>query len=287
MKKVYIILALVLTVLFSVDVYGAGCPTLTMSSLTSKEVSAIRSACKDINRELYEKRKKTGITTDEMQMLTCSKDESSPNTEGYMIENIELNITLYNGLNQKEKEGTMEIMLNGVENSDLSQINKSRLYNFISNGDEATSQLFRQLSADVGADYAGVYHWLRKFWRPLNIVLGCMVWFMFLALGIVIAMDIAYITLPMFQLWVETGIARDEAAEKKKRVHLSVSEEARFAVKQAESTSGSGYREPLGTYFGLKTKQLMALAVCILYLISGDIYKVIGSGIDMFIGFVK
>lgn len=48
MKKVYIILALVLTVLFSVDVYGAGCPTLTMSSLTSKEVSAIRSTCKDI-----------------------------------------------------------------------------------------------------------------------------------------------------------------------------------------------------------------------------------------------
>ena len=58
MKKVYIILALVLTVLFSVDVYGAGCPTLTMSSLTSKEVSAIKSTCKDINRELYEKAKK-------------------------------------------------------------------------------------------------------------------------------------------------------------------------------------------------------------------------------------
>lgn len=285
MKKIYPILTLILLLFFSVDVYGAGSPTLTMSSLTSREVSIIRTTCKDINKAVYEKGRKTGIKDPDIQILTSSKDENSPNGEGTLIENVEFNVSVYNKLKQSEKEEVMEIVLIGIENSDLSQMNRTRLYNFISNSDEATSNLVRQLSDDVRADYVRAYSSMDWLWRPLSVILGCMAITLFVSLGLLISLDIAYITIPMFQLWIEAGNGEDE--EKDRKVHLRVSAEARYAVRTAESSSGSRFREPMGIYFKLKIKQFMIIAICILYLVSGDIYALIGTVIDMFSEIIK
>lgn len=253
---------------------NTGNSIMTMSSVTNKEVSALQRLCEKVNSDVTASADKTGVR--DAYMLQCrSNGNSNINTNNQMWD-VAFNIVYYNKLDQLEKQETMSIILSNIDNSSLSQMGKTKIYNFISNSDTTTSNLVRQLSEDVRADYASAYNSFRPFTGVIGWVLGVLVMGIFIMLGLTIAIDIAYIVIPLFQNFVSS----QNNGQKPKYV----SSEAWNAVKTAEQSIGNNYKEPLSTYFGTKTKQFLAIGLCLLYLVSGQIYNLLAMIIDSFQG---
>lgn len=250
-----------------------GNPIMTMSSVTNKEVSALQTLCDKTNRDVLED-KDTGVV--DANMLQCKSNVNSEINTNNQIYDVCFNAVYYNKLEQLEKQETMSIILSNIDNSSLSQMGKTKVYNFISNSDKTTSNLVRQLSDDVKADYASAYDSFKPFTGVIGWILGCLVLLIFVILGITITVDIAYIVIPIFQNFVSS---QNEGQKPK-----YVSAEAWNAVKTAEQSIGNNYKEPLSTYLGTKTKQFLAIGLCLLYLVSGQIYNVIATIIDSFQG---
>lgn len=106
-------------------------------------------------------------------------------------------------------------------------------------------------------------------------------------LGIVIVCDIAYITLPPVRLFVadekEKGSGIGKASSK------IISHDAIYAVTTVEeqSSNDGAPKQALGIYFKRRVIMLIILGICLLYLVSGQIYTFVGYILDMLSGFVS
>lgn len=190
------------------------------------------------------------------------------------VANITINMTEYNKLGNKAKQDLMQVALDTTYNSNVSKTNRNKIYNALCKQDEPTSALVRQLSEDVNADFAGAYKYFKPFSGPLGVVLGLLTLTIFVILGLTLVIDIAFITLP----FVQSLLLNTDGKAK------FVSIEAVNAVKEQESKSGSEYVNPMGIYLKSKTKQYIAIFICILYLMSGKIFSLLARFMDYFSG---
>ena len=197
---------------------------------------------------------------------------AKPNTSNDYID-ISINNNVYSKLQQVDKQEFMSICLNEVQNSDISNINKTKIYNFFVNSDPSIAGLVRQLSSDVRVDMPSAYALFKPFSGPLGILLGCITIVIFALLGISIVVDIAFITIPGVQ-WILTKPAKDGGRP------MWISLEAWDSVKVAETAHISA----LGVFFKKKTGQIMILSICILYLVSGNIFALVARIVDYFQG---
>lgn len=252
---------------FFSSVECASNPVLTISGVTSGEKTKIEKTMNDCNTDIKSS-EDSGIGAIDVIKTTSDKDGSN-----YIV-NIEFDMSAYNNLGQASKQEVMRIILVNVEASSMSQMSRSKIYNFISNNDKSTSSLVRQLSNDVTADFASAYSSFKPFSGVIGWILGLITLAIFIMLGLTIVVDIAYIVIPIFQNFL--------SSESDKAKPKYVSSEAWNSVKGAEE--GTTFKEPLGIYFKLKTKQFLALGICVLYLVSGQIYNVIARIIDSFSG---
>lgn len=190
------------------------------------------------------------------------------------VANITINMIEYNKLGNKAKQDLMQVALDTTYNSNVSKTNRNKIYNALCKQDEPTSALVRQLSEDVNADFAGAYKYFKPFSGPLGVVLGLLTLVIFVILGLTLVIDIAFITLP----FVQSCLLNNDGKAK------FVSIEAVNAVKEQESKSGSEYVNPMGIYLKSKTKQYIAIFICILYLMSGKIFSLLARFMDYFSG---
>ena len=188
---------------------------------------------------------------------------------------ISLNMSTYNSLVQEQKTKTMESALTCVKNSDLSTMSRNKIYNFIESQDESTSSLVRQLSNDVNADFADAYVMFKPFSGALGTTLGVFAIAIFVTLTLMVVFDLSYITIPLIR-----DLLTPSSSEGKPKF---VSNEAWYAVKEVDSEGGRN-KDVLLVYLKKKTMQFVALSICILYLLSGKIYILIGNLMDMFRG---
>ena len=141
--------------------------------------------------------------------------------------------------------------------------------------DETTATLVRELSTDVRADFGKAMGWFRPFSGWVGWLLGSIALLMFMLLGLTMIVDIAYISLPVVQL-----LLTDDTKNRAK----FVSHEAYSAVKEQQSKSGVEYKSPMVLYLKAKTIQFVAIFICLLYLVSGQLYVVLASMMDYFHG---
>lgn len=238
-------------------------PVMTISNVESKEKTEVSNAFDNANSDLS----KLGME----DFLVVSEDENSDKNI-----NIEIDMQAYNRLSQEKKKQVMGIALNAIETSGVSKINRGKIYNFIANNDKSTSNLVRQLSDDVTADYVNAYSVFKPFTGFIGIVLGCVTLAIFICLALTIVFDLAYIVIPVWQEFLNTHTDK----EKPKLTSL----EAWSAVREAEKGAGNEFREPLGIYFKTKAKQFIIMGICLLYLVSGKIYVLIAYIMDAFSG---
>lgn len=249
------------------------------STLTTAENTQITTTLSALNTEIRVEVPKIGSSTDFLgySYSDGSTTFSSWNTGYDMV--IEVAMSKYKELPAKDKQKVMTIALDTINNSQISKMNKTKLYNKVAELDESVSSLVRQLSDDVKADFASGYNMFKPFSGVLGTILGVLCLAIFIMLGITIIIDIAFITLPFLQ------IALTDRIEQKKKVSI-VSNEAVKAVEAAHNSSGTEYINPMGYYLKHKVKQLIALGICLLYLVSGKIYYLMAEIIDLFQGWL-
>lgn len=245
------------------NVSCASNPIITISGITGTDSTRLNSLVGDINSRV---RDEADINWDFLAIIPTTSSD---------IYSIELNMLLYKECEIDTKQKIMESALSAVSNSNLSLTNRNKLYNFIANEDTTTSSLVRQLSKDVNADFGNAYYKYFKPWSgALGILLGCISLAIFVTLAVVTVIDIAYICIPIVQI----ALSHDNSTSKPKLVSL----EAANAIKDGESASGNTRKDVMMIYLKSKTKQYVALAICLLYLISGNIYNLLANFIDYF-----
>lgn len=249
------------------------------STLTAAENTQITTTLSALNVEIRVEVPKIGSSTDFLgYSYSNGSTTSSSWSTGYDMV-IEVAMSKYKELPAKDKQKVMTIALDTINNSQISKMNKTKLYNKVAELDESVSSLVRQLSDDVKADFASGYNMFKPFSGVLGTILGVLCLAIFIMLGITIIIDIAFITLPFLQ------IALTDRIEQKKKVSI-VSNEAVKAVEAAHNSSGTEYINPMGYYLKHKVKQLIALGICLLYLVSGKIYYLMAQIIDLFQGWL-
>lgn len=269
---------------------SASNPMITLTNVTSGDASGsagtksgrIWNAVDAINKELQDNH---GWVETAYNQVTGARSETPLDFISYelKIDNGVRNVTLainmrrYKNLANEMQQRTMQVALDGIYNSDISRTLKNKIYNEISALDSTTAALVRQLSSDVTADFASAYSWFKPFSGAIGWFLGVVSVAMFAILGVTMVVDIAYITLPIVQL----GLTKE--GENKA---IFVSHEAFHAVKEQQSKSGTEYVSPMGVYLKAKIGQLVAIFLCLLYLVSGRLYILLAELMDLFSGFL-
>lgn len=276
----------------------------TLTALSQTEVSKLKNLVKSINTTLNEAglfreitrelgSKHQSVKNKDFIFIESEKDNSiktDVNNDASAADSYYVTITCdwktYNAYEKKQQQKVYQIVLSKLQDTnEVSAMVRTKVYNYFMDSDETTSQLVRQLSTDVTADYGTAYARIKPFTRWVSMIMGILAICIFMFLTISMLLDIAYIVIPTFQLFSDD---RGESGVSVGKINLTIfkiSQEAVAAVKQAESGNGNA-QPPLTIYFKSKVKQVFVIGICILYLGSGEIYTLLASFIDMLTGFL-
>ena len=155
----------------------------------------------------------------------------------------------------------------------------------------ASSQLLASLLANTRPDFVAANKIYKPFSGIVGTVLGLLSVLMMALLGVTMALDLAYIVVPMFRMVIDgdSDGGQGKAAQGMARI---ISQEAHSAVRAAEEgggnngQNGSGNKAAVTVYFKHRWKALLMLGVCLLYLFQGRIYSLISWIIDLMTGFL-
>lgn len=235
--------------------------------------------CSDINEALHNEgyfAKGYGSNVQYVNFITYGEEKG--------VVKITLNMSDYKNLKQKTKKEVYDLVLGSISESTLTQSNKTKLYNFIQEQDTVVSNLVKRLSDDVGADFVAGYALFRPFAGVIGWALGLAAVTIFITLSLTIMLDISYLVIPA------ANMAFSKLAEKelfKTGFKYSfISLEAKKAYDEACASEGIRFKNAVGLYFGMKSKSLAALAICLVYLLNGQIFNVLASFMDLFTGFL-
>ena len=147
--------------------------------------------------------------------------------------------------------------------------------------------LLASILSNVKADFIGGNRIFAPFAGPIGTGLGLIAILIMALLGLTMALDLAYIVIPPFQMLMGDGTGNGNESGKGFHVSGFISQEARMAVKSAEGggQAGSGeYKAAVWTYFKYRWKGLVLLGICLLYLIQGQMYSFVAWFLDLFSG---
>ncbi len=248
--------ALMLPHFFVTTAYAKGTkPRVTLSTRSS----AITTACSDINSE------------------GKSYNESLGKFISYNYPTLTLDMTGYEKLDSDEKQDFMTFVLDTISTSSIPRNDKIKMYNFVSEQDEAVASLVRQLSNDVNPDFAHAYSWFKPFSGGISTFLGFVCLALFTLLGIMMILDLSYLAIPIYRAW------KDKTnGECPKRI----SREAFYAMRECEKDNRE-YKSAVGLYLKLKIKQIVLLGICLLYLVGGKLYVLVATIIDSLSGMIR
>lgn len=154
----------------------------------------------------------------------------------------------------------------------------------------AGSQLIASLMNDTKPDYVSANKIYKPFSGVVGTVLGVISILIMSLLGVTMGLDLAYIVIPMFQLFLD-GDSDGQQGGTAKGLARIISQEARNAVKAAGNDGGNGQtgsanKLAVSVYFKHRWKSLVVLGICLLYLVQGQIYSFVAWVLDLVSGFV-
>ena len=151
------------------------------------------------------------------------------------------------------------------------------------------STLLASILQNTKPDFVTANRWYKPFSGPVSSVIGLLCILIVALLGLSMALDIFYITIPFVQLALDDN---DSDGNNNSRFSKLVSSSARSAVKTqvdgggSGEQSGSNNKSALATYAKGRWKEMLLLGVCLLYLVSGNIYSLVSQFINLMSGFL-
>ena len=149
----------------------------------------------------------------------------------------------------------------------------------------AGTRFMTQILENTKPDFVTANNIYAPFSGPIGTALALVCIFICALLGLSIAMDIAYITLPMFRIITgddgQVSGGSNGGSGSVIRSHL-ISANAKNAVKECESHG----KQALGFYFKHQAIALILLGICLLYLAQGQLYVLVMMILDLLNGFL-
>ena len=143
---------------------------------------------------------------------------------------------------------------------------------------------------NIRADTGAATQALEGFKQPLQMIVGILAWVVIAGMGLITALDIAYIAIPVFRGWYTdtaqsgskiTGTTDNKTGEAKLRW---VSDDAVYAVKVA--TVGEG-KSPIKVYLFKRIGAYIMVAIVIFMLLTGNIQIFVNLALDLVSGIIK
>lgn len=154
-----------------------------------------------------------------------------------------------------------------LQSSGLDEQVQQSVIDTLSQSDRNISRLLIPAVMDsVSADLFGAGKAIKPFVDPMNLLIGIIVYIVMFLIILSTTLDLAYIGIPIFR------DSADNRSNDKGKIPF-ISSDAISVVKESEGGSGSsgGYKNPYITYFKRRFITYVVLAVCILYLVLGEI----------------
>lgn len=193
----------------------------------------------------------------------------SDSDEGYCVY---INKQGYLNLDSDKRKTLMEVTLNSINNSkNIGKRDQNRLYNFVTEQDETTASMVRELSTSVGGDFVTAMAWFRPFSNIISTILGFLALLIIALFTVSVLADIAYLGLPAFRRILY------DASDKKPKF---ISNEAYMSLKEAEKDANH-YVNCFGLYFKRIVKTYIIIGLALAYLLNGQIFELVGFIIDV------
>ena len=161
------------------------------------------------------------------------------------------------------------------------------VYNNLQSVDGMGTLLMASLLQNTKPNFVAANNIYEPFSGVVGTILGFLSIIIMALLGVTMALDILYITIPAFQLII--GDAKSGQGQQNGAAKIGakiVSTEAIKAVEVSQAGQNGEYKSAIGTYFGYRWKSLVLLGICLLYLVSGQIYTLVAKIIDLLSGFL-
>lgn len=166
---------------------------------------------------------------------------------------------------------------NGV----YTQESQTNWYKVLQTQDGVGTKFMSVLLENVKPDFVTANNIIAPFSGLLGTTMGVMAILIMALIGVVMAADIMYIAIPPFRLVVSDD---ENGGLPKSKIFTH---DAIYAVQTAENDSGNGTPKiALGIYFKRRVLTLIMLGICLLYLVSGQIYTFVGYILDLVSGFM-
>lgn len=153
--------------------------------------------------------------------------------------------------------------------------------------DGVGSRFLNEILKNTKPDFVTANKWYEPMAPFISAVIGYGCVLIMGVIGLVMVLDLAYINLPPFRLLVSES--RDNGGNRRIDASKLITHDAIYAVECAENSrdggSGGGKQANL-TYLGRRVFALIALGICLLYLIHGQIYTLVGMVLDALNGFL-
>lgn len=155
--------------------------------------------------------------------------------------------------------------------------------------DGVGTRLISTLMANTKPDFASANRIYQPFSGTVGTVLGLVAVLLMAALAIVMVLDLAYIAIPFVRNLLDGG-SSDNGNGGGGIKSKFVSWEAYNAVQQVEAGGGNGgnsggdNKTAVGIYFKKRIIMLLILGLCLLYLVQGEIFTMVGWFMDLVSG---
>lgn len=213
---------------------------------------------------------KNGITTERFNDLTGKQKQK-------LIDDMDQAV---NSKMEKDKD-------KGASGDPVTQNTKSNWLQELQQQPGVGSKLLSNITAQVKPDYVTGNRIFEPFAGPMNtfIALVVIVTMSFLALTFVF--DLMFLNIPMFQSFVTNSMQNGGGGGGGGRFqNFFVGREALIAVEESENNSNGKFKNPNGLYLKHRFIGIALLGLCLLYLIQGQIFDIVGMIMDLLGGFL-
>ena len=175
--------------------------------------------------------------------------------------------SLFNNLKTSERIDIISEFVERLSTWEISNISRQAIYTSISQGiDDSLTAYIPEIAELTTADLVTAYAWYLPFSGVVGTILGVGVIVLVLFLVFSSTLDLLYLGLPAAAEFLDGDVSGF------KRL-LIVSREAKLAVKEVNMGNGSSVYL---LYFKRRWWTIIIIAICILYLISGQLGSIIG-----------
>ena len=177
----------------------------------------------------------------------------------------------YSVLSTKKKIKFMETSLEMVAESQLDARTKNKMYHFIEQQDDKITASINFLDQNVNSDFVTAKNVILPFTGPISTALGVLSLVIFIMLTLSSAIDIAWLVIPIIRVVFK---------EDKNGKPFLITKEAYSS--EVDANRSDWYKSALTLYLQRRGKVFIVMGVCLIYLVSGQLYDLIVWIIDSF-----